>query len=95
MEVKDVFRAIPKSFWLLIVGFICLQLLFLPIIDFWVDSAADLVRGIFIVMFVIYPIFVIVTFIYLKQFKKINNQSLGLATLFLALPMFTYLPFFS
>jgi hypothetical protein len=95
MEVKNVFGAIPKLFWLLIVGFICLQLFFLPIMDLWLDSAADLVLGISIVMFVIYPIFVITTFIYLKHLKKINNRSLGLATLFLAVPMFTYLPFFS
>lgn len=88
-------KYLPFSFWLSISIFVAFQWLAIPLLANLTTSARDVMMGVLLIIGVIYPIYFTSVIIYLRKVKKLDNEQLVLAGVFLLIPLFAYVPVFA
>lgn len=88
-------KTFPKWFWITLLIFCICQWLALPIINYFTYSSRDVATGVFIIIFILYPLYFISITLLLKAKYKFIFEQLIVAWLFLLLPPMLYIPVFT
>ncbi|WP_026691057.1 hypothetical protein [Alteribacter aurantiacus] len=83
---------LPQGFWLSIVAFVTLQWVAIPIIAHFTSTAGGVMMGILFIISVVYPMYVLCSLLYLNQVKRLSGEQLMIASIFLLIPLFAYIP---